>query len=77
MFTNTDPYILAYKDDNIFIFMEVYVNHFLLESQSQDRLEKLKDQLIKKFNIKDLSKAKTIIRWKIIQNLQARTFKIE
>lgn len=75
--TNADPYIIAYIQGNIFILVRVYINKFLLGSQSQDRLEWLKDQLMKEFNIKDLSKTKIIIRWDIIQNLQARTLKID
>lgn len=36
---NKNPCILAYKLDNIFIFIAVYVNHLMLESQSQDKLD--------------------------------------
>ena len=59
---NADPYILAYRQGNKFIIVRVYVDDLLLGSESQDRLEWLKDWLTKKFNIKDLGKRKIIIR---------------
>ena len=36
-------------------------NFLILGSQSQNRLEWLKNRLMKEFNIKDLGKTKTII----------------
>ena len=75
--TNANLCMLTYRQGDVFIIMKVYVNDLLLRSQSQDELEWLKDRLIKKFNMKDLGKAKTIIRWGITQNLQARTLKID
>lgn len=49
----------------------------MLGSKSQDRLDQLKDQLMKKFNIKNLGKVKTIIRREIIQDFQIGTLKID
>lgn len=44
------------------IIVKVYVNDLLLGSRSHMTLEWLKNKLIKKFQIKDLGKVKTIIR---------------
>lgn len=74
--TNANLCILVYRQGDEFILMEVYVDNLILVSLSQNRLDWLKDQLMKEFNMKDLSKAKTIIRWEITQNLQAKTLKI-
>ena len=57
---NANPCILAYKQNDVFILVEVYINDFLLRSQSQNGPEWFNDWLIKEFNIKDLGKAKTI-----------------
>ena len=57
--------------------MRVYVNDFLLGSQSQNRQKWLKNRLIKDFNIKNLGKAKIIIKWEVIQNVQAQMLKID
>ena len=51
--TNADPCILAYQKGDIFIIVEIYVNDLVLASQSQDGLNRLKDQLIQEFNMKD------------------------
>ena len=67
----------AYRQGDVLIFGQDYVNNFLLGSQSQDGLEWLKNWLMKKFNIKDPGKAKTIIRWEIRLDLQARILKID
>lgn len=76
MFTNADLCILVYRQGNLFILIVVYIDNFLFKSQSQNKLEWLKDQLMKEFNIKDLGKVKTIIGWEIMQNLKAQTMKI-
>lgn len=75
--TNADPCILAYRQDNVFIIVGVYVDDLMLASQSQDGLDWLKGQLMKEFKIKDLGKAKTIIGWEITRDLQAGTLKID
>lgn len=74
--TNRDFYmlIILYKID--FIIIKTYINILLLRSRNYTALEWLKDQLIKKIQIKDLSEAKTIIRWKIIKDIESKTLKI-
>ena len=44
-----------------FIIVDVYVDDLVLRSKSLKALEWLKDQLMKKFSIKDLEEFKTII----------------
>lgn len=58
---NIDPCILAYRHVNVLIIVRVYVDDFMLASQSQNGMSWLKDQFMKEFNIKDLKKAKIII----------------
>lgn len=55
----------------------MYGDDFVFESKNLKALKWLKDQLMKKFNIKDLKKVKTIIGWEITQNLIAGTLKID
>lgn len=76
MITNADLYILVYQKNNVFIIVEVYENDLTLTSLSQDSLNWLKDQLIYKFHIKILGKAKTIIGWEITRGRQAGKLKI-
>lgn len=45
-------------------------------SQSQIGLDWLKNQLIKEFDLKNFDKAKTVIEWEIIRDLQAKSLKI-
>lgn len=52
LFINTDLYILDYRQDDIFILMEVSIVDFLLRSQNQDRLKWLKEQLMKEIKQK-------------------------
>lgn len=40
-------------------------------------MEWLKDKLIKEFQMKDLSKAKTIIGWEITTDIEVGTLKID
>lgn len=75
--TNADPCILTIKWEDKLIIVGIYVNDLLLGSKSQNALSWLKDQLIKEFNMKDLGEAKTIIGWKITQDLTAGTLKID
>lgn len=76
VFTNVDPCILAYKQGDIFILVRVYIDDLLLGSQSEDRLEWLKDWFMKEFNMKDQGKAKTIMGWEITRDFHAETLKI-
>lgn len=70
--------MLAYSPLNIkkLIIVSVYLDKFLLEFKSYNILEWLKNELIKEFQIKDLGKAKIIIKWGIIRDLKAKTLKL-
>ena len=56
--------------------VSVYIDDFLLVSNTVDILEGLKRFLAQKYDTKDLSKVKTIIEWQI-QTDPARTMKID
>lgn len=53
--------ILIIKWKKKFIIIGVYVDNLILKSKSLKVLELLKDQFMKKFNMKDLVEVKTII----------------
>lgn len=57
--------------------MSIYVKKFLLPSNTIDALQSLKDMLGKKYKIKDLGKAKIIIKQKITRNTTTYTMKID
>ena len=59
--TNTDVYIFIIKKKDELIIISIYIDNFTFELNNINVLEWLKDKLIKKFNIKNLGKAKTII----------------
>lgn len=73
---NRDTYILIMVFGRDFIIVEIYVNNFLLGSRSHVALEWLKDQLIKKFQTKNLDEVKTIIKWEITRDMEAKTLTI-
>lgn len=62
--------IAKYKQNNVFIIVEVYIANLALVSNSYNGVDWLKTQLIYEFNTKDLSEAKTITGWEIIQDIQ-------
>ena len=66
---NIDPCILIYRQGNMLILVEVYLDDLVFAFQSQSKLKWLKSQLMNEFNIKDLGKAKMIIGWKISRDL--------
>ena len=75
--TNTDSCILTIKREGQFTIVEVYVENFALGSRSIKALEWLKDQLMNKFNMKDLDETKKIIGWEITRDLKAAILKID
>lgn len=74
---NGDPCILIIVYEKDLIVVGIYINNLLLRSKSHITLEWLKDQLIKKFKIKDLGKIKKIIRWEIIRDMEVEMLKID
>ena len=73
---NADSCILTIKREGELIIVGVYVDDLFLGSRSTKALDWLKNQLMNKFNMKDLGEVKKIIRWKITCNLKAGTLKI-
>ena len=49
----------------------MYINKFLLASHTIATLKAIKNELAKKYNVKDLRKVTTIIGWQIIRDLIA------
>ena len=56
--------------------MSIYIDNFLLISNIMRTLEFLKQLLAKKYDMKDISEVKTIIRWQITRNSTIGTIKI-
>ncbi len=57
--------------------VSVYVNDFLLASNSTDTLETVKKQLRNKYNFKDLGEVETIIGGQITRDPSTQTLKID
>lgn len=57
--------------------MNVYVDDFLLVSNTMRDLETLKKLLTKEYEIKDLGEVETIIGWQVTRNTTARNMKID
>lgn len=71
---NTDLCILVLRQNDEFTFIGVYIDNLMLKYQSHDRLNRLKNYLIKKFNKIYLGNVKKIVKEEIIQDFQAETF---
>lgn len=57
--------------------MSVYVDNFLLTSNTISTLKSLKQMLAKKYNIKDINKVKNIIGWQITRDSAMGTMKVD
>lgn len=57
--------------------MSVYVDDFLLASNTMSALNVLKESISKKHNAKNLDEVKTIIGWQITRNPATQTMKID
>ena len=57
--------------------MSMYIDNFLLASNTMSSLKELKRCFAKKYNTKDLEEVKTIIRWQISRNTALGTIKID
>lgn len=55
----------------------MYVDDFLLTSNTMTTLNTIKKSLAREYNMKDLSEVKTIIRWQVTRDTAARTMKID
>ena len=57
--------------------VSIYVDDFLLASNSSKALAWLKDSIAKKYNMKDLGKVKTIIGWQVTRDIDTKTLRID
>lgn len=57
--------------------VSIYVDDFLLTSKNQKSVNWIKKRLNSKYNVNDLDKMKTIIKWQVICNLEVKTLKID
>ena len=55
----------------------MYVNNFLLALKTCQLVNWIKKTLNSKYNVKNLAEIKIIIRWKVINNIKAKTLKID
>lgn len=62
---NGDPSILIRRVEDEISIVSVYVDDFLLASNTMAILKVLKVSLVKEYNTKNLEKVITIIRWQI------------
>lgn len=73
---NGDPSILiCYFRGEISVFI-VYINNFLLASNTMSTSNVLKQSLAGKYNTKDLGEMKTIIRWQIYWDIPTNIMKV-
>ena len=68
-----DSCVYAYRNDETIMFIALYVDDLLLLSSSLTKLVSLKQDLAKKFEMKDLGEAHFILGIQIERNLSART----
>ena len=70
--TFADPcvYVRRFPDDK-FIIILLYVDDILIVGQDADMIQKLKRELSKTFDMKDLSNAKRILGMEILQDIKA------
>lgn len=75
---NADPSILTLgKFGEEIIMISIYVDDFLLASNSPKALAWLKNAISNEYNVKDLGEVKTIIGWQVTRDLRAGMLKID
>ena len=74
---NGDPSILIRQSRNEISIGSVYVDDFLLASNTMATLEALKELLAKEYEMKDLGEVKTIIGWQITRDTATGTMKLD
>lgn len=62
---NADPSILILQTSSEITVVSIYVDDFLLASNTMSVLKRLKEDLANKYDMKDLGEVKTIIVWQI------------
>lgn len=73
---NGDPSILIRRSEEETSIVSVYVDDFLLASNTMTILDALKASLAKEYDTKDLGEMKTIIGWQITRDEAMGTMKI-
>lgn len=61
IYINANACIFIIKQERKLIIIGIYINNLVIRLKNLKALEWLKDQLIKKFNMKNLGKTKKII----------------
>lgn len=74
---NRDPNILIQQSEEKTSIVSIYVNNFLLASNTMVIFDALKESLAQEYNTKDLGQAKTIIKWQINRDVAMSTIKID
>lgn len=74
---NGDPSILIRHLEDEISIVSVYVDDFLLASNTMTTLRALKASLAREYDTKDLGEVKTIIGWQIHRDPAAGTMKID
>ena len=74
---NGDPSILIRRVDDEISIVSVYVDDFLLASNTMATLNALKASLAREYDTKDLGEVETIIGWQIHRDPAAGTMKID
>ena len=75
---NADLSILIIgKAEGEILIISIYVDDFLLISNSSKVLAWLKDSIAKKYNVEELKEVKTIIRWQITRDFDTKMLKID
>lgn len=74
---NADPSILIRQCENETSIVSVYVNDFLLASNTMNILGALRASLAKEYDTKDLGEVKTIIGWQVSRDTALETMKID
>ncbi len=74
---NSDPNILIRHAEDEISIVSVYVDNFLLTSNTMATLKALKVSLAKKYDTEDLGDVKTIIGWQIHREFAADIMKID
>lgn len=75
---NANPSILIMsRAGGEILMISIYVDDFLLASNSSEALSWLKNAIAKEDNVKDLGEVKTIIGWQVTRDIKAGTLKID
>ena len=68
MQSNSDPCIYYKGKDGDMVYMGVYVDDIVLAARTDEKLQQVKDDLAKQFDIKDLGKLQCFLGMSIIQD---------